>query len=97
MGKIFQLQRGRELFLPSWSLPERQAMVLASGLQRLLETLVCKHLQPLSVKNPPQRLSSILSPVVETDWVTKSDMHSLRLNGWTVAVCLFMHFLKISK
>ena len=38
------------------------------GLQRLLEILVCKHLQALSVKNPPRRLFSILSPVVETHW-----------------------------
>ena len=38
------------------------------GLQRLWQTLVSKHFQALSVKNPPRRLSSILSPVVETHW-----------------------------
>ena len=48
------------------------------GLQRLLETLECKHLQAIIVKNPPRRLSLILSPVVETHWWTKSEMHSWR-------------------
>ena len=38
------------------------------GLQRLLQTLVSKHFQALSVQNPPRRMSSILSPVVETHW-----------------------------
>ena len=38
------------------------------GLQQLLQTLVCKHFQALFVKNPPWRLSAILSHVVETHW-----------------------------
>ena len=67
------------------------------GLQRLLETLVGKHLQALYVKNPSRRLSFILSPVVETYWWTKSEMHSLGLNGWSDAVGQIMHILKIAK
>ena len=68
-----------------------------SGLQRLLQTLVYNHFQALSVKNPPWRWSSILSPVVDTHRWTKSEMHSLGLNGWTDAVCPIIHFLKIAK
>ena len=62
------------------------------ALQLLLEELVCKHFQALSVKTPPQQLSSILPSVVETHWWTKSQMHSLGLNE-----CPVMHFLKIAK
>ena len=40
-------------------------------LQRLLQTLVCNHLQALSVKNSPRRLSSILSPVGKNTQVNK--------------------------
>ena len=71
--------------------------IATRGLQGLFETLVCKHLQALSVKNPPRRFSSILSPLVETHWCTESEMPCLGLNGWTDAVCLIMHFLKIAK
>ena len=37
------------------------------------------------------------TPVAETHCLTKSEIHSFRLNGWTDAVCPFMHFLKIAK
>ena len=79
------------------SLKQNWIWVNTRGLQRLLQTLVFKHFQALSVQNPPRRLSSILLPVVETHWWTKSEMHSLGFNGWTDAVCPIMHFLKIAK
>ena len=69
------------LFIQTWEL------------QQLLETLVCKHLQAISVKNLTWWLSSILSPVVETYWWTKSEMHSLGLNGWMDAACPIINFL----
>ena len=70
-----QIWRGSVIYLfkknPAYGRQSISRPMRIRGLQRLLQTLVSKHFQALSVQNPPRRMPSILSPVVETHWWTK--------------------------